>query len=140
MPVFADLAAMQARFEDRDLLELSDQDNSGVIDADRIDAAIESADNLIRSYIASRHKDVATLAGNELLTDIACDLAFARLFRSDPPDWVMTRKKDAEARLQKIADGKIKLDGGSEEQPARPGQILTHSDRPKFGRDNLGSY
>ena len=72
MPVFADLAAMQARFEARDLLELSDQDGSGELDQARIDRALESADATILSHIAARHKDAAALAGNPVLTDAGC--------------------------------------------------------------------
>lgn len=140
MPLFADLDAMQARFEPRDLLQLTDHEDTGEIVSARIDQAIDSADATIRSHVAARHKDVDTLAGNPVLTDIACDIAFFRLWRSDPPDWVKERWKAAMRALEAIRDGKTKLDGGTEEAPARPGQILTATDQRRFGRDNLGSY
>lgn len=140
MPLFADLAAMQARFEDRDLLQLSDDANNGAIDAARIDQALEAADALITSYIAARHKDVAALAGNAVLQDIACDIAFARLWRSNMPEWVKERRKDAIRSLADFAAGKIKLDGGEEEAAPRPGAIHVTSDPQRFGRDKLGGY
>lgn len=140
MPLFADLAAMQARFEERDLIQLSDAENTGAIVQSVIDAKLASADALITSYVAARHKDVAALAGNALLTDIACDYAFSLLWRSDPPEWVSQRRKDAVARLADISSGKIKLDGGTEEAAPRPGQILTTSDPQRFSRDKLSGY
>lgn len=140
MPLFADLAAMQARFEERDLIQLSDQDDTGAIDAAAIEAKLASADALITSYVAARHKDVAGLAGNRLLTDIACDYAFALLWRSDPPEWVKDRRDAAIKQLGDIAKGTIKLDGGTEEAAARPGQILFQSDEQRFSRDKLSGY
>ncbi len=140
MPLFADLAAMQARFEERDLIQLSDDDNSGGIDAARIDQCLVGADNLIKGYIAARHKNVESFAGNQLLADIACDYAFSQLWRSDPPDWVVTRRKDALKQLSDIAAGKIKLDDGQETADPRPGAIHVTSDPQRFGRDNLKGY
>lgn len=140
MPVFANLAAMQARFETRDLLQLSDDDNTGAIVQARIDAAIDSADATILSHIAARHSNAAELAGNPVLTDIACDIAFFRLWRSNAPEWVETRWKAAMTALRDLRDGKTKLDGGSEDAPPRPGQILTSSAPQKFGRKNLEGF
>ena len=140
MPLFADLAAMQARFEERDLIQLSDGDNSGAIDAGVIDAKLVSADALITSYVAARHKDVASLAGSQLLTNIACDYAFSLLWRSDLPKWVEDRRDQALKQLGHIASGKIKLDSGTEEAAPRPGQIRVSSDPQRFSRDKLSGY
>lgn len=140
MPVFADLAAMQARFEARDLLELSDDSNAGTINTASVNAKLASADAIITGYVARRHRSVAGLAGNAILRDIACDYAFYLLWRSDPPEWVKDRKKHAMKQLEQIASGKLKLDQGEETAAPRPGQILTTSDPQRFGRDNLGGY
>ena len=140
MPLFADLAAMQARFEDRDLVQLSDDDNSGTLDAARIDQVLTSADALITSYVAARHKNVASLAGHPVLTDVACDYAFALLWRSDLPDWVEKRRKAAVATLRDISSGTIKLDAGEETADPRPGAIHMTSDPQRFGRDRLKGY
>ncbi len=140
MPVFADLAAMQARFEERDLIELTDAAQADVIDADRIDRALLKADALITGYVAARHADVASLAGNSILADVACDIAFADLWRSEQPDWVKARLKGAMAQLEAISKGTIKLDGGTEEAAPRPGQILTSGPERTFDRDGLRSY
>lgn len=140
MALFADLDAMKARFEEPDLVQLSDADATGAIDEAVIEAKLASADALITSYVAARHKDVASLAGSALLTDIACDYAFSLLWRSDPPEWVATRRKDALARLADISKGVIKLDGGTEEAAPRPGQIITSSDPQRFSRSKLEGF
>ena len=140
MPVFADLAAMQARFEERDLLQLTDHENTGVIVTGRIDAALTSADALITGYVARRHRNTAQFAGNTILRDIACDYAFWLLWRSDAPKRVTDRKKAALKQLEQIATGTLMLDQGEELAAPRPGQILTTTADKRFGRDNLGSF
>lgn len=140
MPLYADLAAMQARYEERDLVQLTDVANAGTVDEARIDQSLAKADALIKGYVASRHGDAAALAGHPLLSDIACDLAFADLWRSDPPEFVKLRRKEAVESLKAIAAGTIKLDNGVEEVAPRPGQILTSGPDRLFGRDNLGGY
>lgn len=139
MPLFADLTAMQARFEEADLIQLTDEAHAGVIDAAKVDRALASADALITSYVANRHNDTAGFAGHPVLTDVACDYAFSLLWKSDPPEWVKDRRKLALATLDKISSGAVKLDAGEETAAARPGQILTSGPERKLG-GNLGGY
>lgn len=140
MPIFADLAAMQARFEARDLLQLTDHENTGDIVAERIEDKLTSADALITGYVARRHRNTAQFAGNTILRDVACDYAFYLLWRSDPPEWVVERKKHALKQLEQIAAGTLMLDAGEETAAPRPGQILTSTADKQFGRDNLGGF
>ncbi|MFO6448921.1 gp436 family protein [Erythrobacter sp. NE805] len=140
MSIFADLDAMQARFEARDLIQLSDHENTGDLVPARIEDKLSSADALITGYIARRHRNTAQFAGNPILRDIACDYAFYLLWRSDAPDWVIDRKKAALKQLEQIAAGTLMLDQGEETAAPRPGQILTSSDGRNFGRDNMESF
>ena len=140
MPVFADLAAMRERFEERDLIQLTDEAGNNAIDAARIDRALAKADGLITGYVASRHNNVSALAGHVILADVACDLAFADLWRTEQPEHVKERRKAAIQTLKDIAAGTIKLDDGQETAPARPGQILTSGDQRHMGRSNLDGY
>lgn len=139
-PLFANIAAMQARFEERDLVQLTDAAGAGSIDADRISRALVKADAIITGYVASRHADAASFAGHDLLADVACDIAFADLWRTEQPEHVKTRRKDAIDTLKDIAAGRIKLDGGQEEAAPRPGQIITSGPDRKFDRDSLAGF
>jgi len=140
LPLFATLADMQARFEERDLIQLTDEAGTGDIDAARVDASLTKADAIITGYVARRHKDVALLAGNQLLKDIACDLAHHDLWRSDPPDRVKDRHKDAMKRLSDISAGTLVLDGGQEVAEPRPDAIMFPGQPNTFGRDSLTSF
>lgn len=140
MARFASLADMQVRFEERDLVQLTDEVGTGAIDAARVDKALASSDQLIIGYIAARYKLVSQFEGHELLRDIACDYAFALLWRSDLPDWAQARRKDAIARLGDIAKGVIKLDEGEEQAEARPGAILIDGPERRFSRQSLDGY
>ncbi|MEZ5709722.1 MAG: DUF1320 domain-containing protein [Blastomonas sp.] len=140
MPLFASLADMQARFEAADLVQLTDEDGLGVIDAARIERALGKADAIITGYVASRHADSGAMAGNNLLTEIACDLCWFELWRTDPPDLVKDKRKAAIAQLVDIAAGRIKLDSGQEEQDARPGQLHFGTSDRKLGRESLGGF
>jgi phage gp36-like protein len=140
VPIFADLAAMQARFEARDLLQLTDHENTGAIVTARIEDKLTSADALITGYVARRHRNTAQFAGNMILRDIACDYAFYLLWRSDAPDWVIDRKKAALKQLEQIAAGTLMLDAGEEVAAPRPGQILTNTADKQFGRANLDGF
>ncbi len=140
MPLFADLAAMQARFEERDLVQLTDVSGVSAIDAARIDQALVKADAVITGYVAARHADAAGFAGNLLLSDIACDLAFADLWRTEQPEHVKQRRKEAVQQLKDIAAGAIKLDGGVEQAAPRPGQIYVSGPERQLGRDALVGF
>ena len=140
MPLFATLADMQARFEERDLIELTDEAGTGDIDVARVDASLTRSDAIITGYVARRHKDVALFAGNQLLKDIACDIALHDLWRSDAPDRVKDRHKDAMKRLSDISSGALVLDGGQEVAEPRPDAILFPGRTNTFGRDSLTSF
>ena len=140
MPLFASLTDMQARFEEAELIQLSDEAGAGVIDAARIDQKLASSDALITSYIAARHRDTASFAGHPLLTDVACDYAFSLLWKTDPPKWVEDRRKIAISTLKSISDGTIKLDQGEEQAAPRPDAIITSGSERKLGRDSMSGF
>ncbi len=140
MPLFADITAMQERFKERDLIQLTDDAGTGAIDEAAVERALGSADALIIGYIAARYQDTATFAGQAILTDVACDYAFSLLWQSDAPDWVLAKRKAAVATLKDIADGKIKLDSGTDTAAPRADQIITSGPERTFDRAGLKGY
>lgn len=140
MSIFATVADMRERFEEPDLVQLTDVADVGTVDEGRLEAKLASADSLIIGYIAARYQDVAAFAGHVILKDVACDYAFSLLWKTDLPKWVEDRRKLALDTLSRIASGTIKLDQGAEEAQARPGQILTSGPERRFTRDSLGGY
>jgi phage gp36-like protein len=138
MPIiYATLADMQATFEERDLVQLSDWAGAGTIDQARIERALKKAGNKIDGYVAAKYGDRTALPVPPLLTELACDIAFYELHRSTPPDGVKDKHKAAIETLRDIAAGKVKIDEGVvDAQPARPGAIH-FAGRKRFSRDEL---
>lgn len=140
MPIFATVADMQGRFEERDLIQLTDTEGTGAIDTGKVEKMLASADALIIGYIAARYQDVPVFAGNAILKDAACDYAFSLLWKTDVPEWVEKRRKMAIDTLTKVSDGKIKLDEGTEQGVARDGAILIDGPARQFTRSSLSGY
>lgn len=136
--IYATLADMQATFEERDLVQLSDWAGAGEIDGARIERALKKAGNKIDGYVAAKYGDRSGLPVPPLLTELACDIAFYELHRSTPPDGVKDKHKAAIDTLRDIQAGKVKLDEGDITAiPARPGAIHFEGTR-RFSRSDLG--
>lgn len=141
MPItYATLADMQARYRPADLVQLSDWDDTGVLDVVRIETALAKAGTIIDGYVAARHGDRSGLPVSPLLTELACDIGYYELHRAGVPDKVEKQRDRAMATLRDIATGKVRLDDGIiDSLPERPGAIHSASSR-RFGRADLDAY
>lgn len=137
--MYATLADMLARFDEADLVQLTDQAGAGVIDEARVNTALTSASTLIDGYVAMKYR-TSSVPIPSLLVDVACDIARHRLFRDTPPDAVVAARKAAIDTLDKIQKGTIKLDAGEETLVARPGAIRVDRRDRLFGRDSMGGF
>ena len=139
MPIFATIADMQARIAQHDLVQLTDDDATGEMDAARVEQALVQADNEINGYVAAYYKRVdASLPVPPLLTDLACDLAHYHLFRhGSPTERVQKRYEAAVAKLRDIARGIVKIDQGEKTFEERPAQILVDSSERLFTRNSM---
>lgn len=98
---------------ERDIIQLTDDSRSGVIDESFVDAAIEKADGMISAYTGGRY--TLPLPPVSLIRDIAVDIAMYRLYqkrhRENMPESVITSYKDAVKQLEKIQKGLVVLQG-----------------------------
>lgn len=139
MANYASIADMRARIADDILIQLTDDALLGVIDEGALQRAINQAINTVQGYVAAFYApaDPADTAP-ALLTDLTCDIAYARLYRgSNPPEHVEKKQKDALAMLRDISKGFVKIDQGVEAIPEREGMILTSGDVRLFTRESL---
>lgn len=119
------------RFEEDELVQLTDQDELGVIDAVVLGKALADADAAIDGYLASRYTlPLATVPGS--LTRIACDLARYYLYDNGATEEVRRRYDDAARFLTALAKGDITLgpdpagaEGVGSPQTSSPGRIFT---------------
>lgn len=135
--MYATLADMLARFDEAELVQLTDEANTGAIDQARVAVALADAATRIDGYVAVKYRAGAPVP---LLTTIACALARHALYRKAPPEVVVDAQKEALATLRDIAKGVIKLDAGEEALPARDGAILVERPDRVFGRERLSGY
>lgn len=108
------------RFGQQEILQLTDRNNTGSIDATVVARALTDADATINGYLAPRYVlPLATVP--TVLVRLAADLARYQLFDDGAPPQVTQRYKDAIKFLQDVSSGaaSIGVDAASQ-QPAAP--------------------
>jgi len=91
---------------ERELIQLTDLDNLGVIDDTVLNVAIADADAEIDGYLIN-YLPLAVVPAN--LKRLACDITRYRLYREQVTDRVKDDYDNAIKYLEKVATGKIKL-------------------------------
>jgi phage gp36-like protein len=122
------------RFDEEELIQLTDNANLGAIDDDVINAAITDAEAEINSYLTAYLLPLAIIPFN--FTRIASDLARYYLYEDAPTDTVIKRYDDAIRYLLLIAKGTILLDTGAAIDTA--GHVVIESSDNVFGIDDYG--
>lgn len=98
------------RFGEAELLQLTDTDQTGLIDEARLNVSLTDADREIDAYIGARHRlPLSTMP--PLLVSLACDMARYKLYTHAPPGEITERYKGARAMLADIAKGQAALEG-----------------------------
>jgi phage gp36-like protein len=141
MPAYAALSDLLERFEERELVQLTDEEATGAVDQGRIDRALTAATATIDGYLASLYQlPLARVPDN--IVELCCDVTRFKLWqrKGSPPDAVEKANTSAIRTLEQIAKGLIKIDAGEREQPARDGAIVTEGNDRVFGRDRLKGY
>jgi len=128
------------RFGQTELLDLTDRNNTGSIDATVVSRALTDADGEINGYLTGRYTlPLSTVPG--VIKRLACDMARYYLFDIKATDQVLQRYKDAIKFLQSIAAGTASLgvDAGSLAAVATGGVEIKANDRV-FNQETLGDY
>ncbi|RHW17197.1 DUF1320 domain-containing protein [Sphingomonas gilva] len=128
---------MLDRFEERDLVQLTDGDDA--VDAVRVTKALTRATVTIDGHVAAKYR-TGGLPVPPLLTELACVIAYYHLHRDETPKKVKDDYEEALSDLVKIGKGVIKLDAGEETIPARDGAILVERPERLFGRDSMAGF
>lgn len=95
------------------IIELTDDENAGVVDSDVVDAAIADADEEIDAFL-SLHYTLPFDATPAIVLRMSADLAVCNLYaRRDhvelPKQWA-DRCQATRRMLEKMAEGKLRLD------------------------------
>lgn len=104
------------RFGERELMQLTDTTNSGVIDAAVVAVALADADAEINSYIGARYTLPLTQTTPELVR-LASDIARYRLWDVSASEEVKTRYDDAIKKLRDVSKNVASLGIDQASQP-----------------------
>jgi phage gp36-like protein len=136
---YATAADLKARYPEKDLRELTDE-NATVIDDDRLDGALADASDRIDGYLIGRYA-VPLVKPPRVLTEHACIIAMYRLQSLRPQSVSEVARKDYEDTiryLEKVGEGKVQLSLAVDDTPAvqTDGPIVVTGTR-QFTRDAL---
>lgn len=107
---YTTLADLITRFDERELVQLSDQADppKGVIDSTVVDRAIADADAEINAHIGGRYQ-LPLASVPVVLGRVACNLARYHLYNDNPTEEVRKRYEDGLKFLREVRDGKISM-------------------------------
>lgn len=128
---------MTVRFQERELIQLTDISNTGAIDYAVIEAAISDAGAEIDGYLSAYPLPLSVIPAS--LTLKCCDIARYYLYDDHAPEHVEKRYERAIKYLEQVARGAIGLgidDAGN--QPETENSALMESGGRVFGRDDNG--
>ena len=121
-----------------DLIQLTDDNDQGVVDAAVVAKAISRADEMIDGYLRSRY-DVPIDPVPGMLNTLAIDLVVYFIYghrpHIDTPERITTAFRDAKSELQKMQTGTIQLPVNTKSGSASSA-TFSGSDR-LFSRDSM---
>lgn len=111
---YCDQTDINDQVDERNLILLTDDDDTGSVDSDKVDAAILKADALIDSYLAVKYAvpmDTVPAIVKKLSVDIAVYELFSR--RDSVPESTQKRFDDAVTFLKDVAQGRAGIPGAT---------------------------
>jgi phage gp36-like protein len=124
------------RFGEAELIQLTDRDNVGAIDATAVSRALADADAKIDSHIGTRYA-LPLVVAQPALVPVACAIARLHLYGNRVTEDVRTAYRDAERFLESVATGKARLDAQAVSLGTREAEV-TEPTRPRVFGGGLG--
>lgn len=106
---YASTADLIARYGEEELIQQTDRDNVGALDAATVARALADASALIDGYVAARYT-LPLASAPAVLVGVCCDLTRYALWTEAAPEIVEKRRDQALAVLRDIGSGRARLD------------------------------
>lgn len=106
---YATLADLMTRFGEREIVQLTDTEQTGAPDSVTVGRALGDADAEIDAALVGRYQ-LPMAPVPELLRRIACDLARESLYTDTVPDVVKNRGTTARRLLTSVANGTLRFE------------------------------
>lgn len=139
---YATVQNMIDRFDEREVIALSDRENNGVVDTDVLNKALISADNEINAYLVIKYSLPLTSVPS-IVSDFACDIARYRLSGASvvETDEVRIRYRDAIKFFEKVSHGTASLGVDSANQvPDHVGGVKSAASNRIFNATTLADF
>jgi phage gp36-like protein len=139
---YSALADIELAIPEATVIQLTDDENSGVVDENIVSEAIRQADSVIDSYCSSRY-GVPFSPVPDVIKTCSVDIAIYNLYSRRAEELPGTRKdryNNAMKILEGIAKGIVTI--GETTEPAREGgpQCNLGEDDKTFTKSTLGNY
>ncbi len=136
-------ADLLGQISNAQLIQLTDDAQSGTVDAAKVTQAIAEAEAEVNGYVATKHSVPLAAPIPDLVKQLSVDIAIYRLYhrRQRVPDDVRKSYEDAVAKLKDIAKGVLTL--GIDPPPAESSKATSgevFGPERVFDRDKLGGF
>lgn len=138
---YATLDDLIERAGQDEILMVADRDGDGVADPDVVAKAIADAASAIDGYLAVRYRLPLVVIPSQV-NGWAVSIARYHLHRDGAPDHVVRDWKAANADLEKVSSGRIRLPlpGGDDPASSKSGDVGITGPEPAFSKDRLGGW
>lgn len=129
------------RFGEDELIQLTDRENLGAIDAAVVARALADADAEINGYLSTRYT-LPLSPVPAVLEKLACDIARYQLFENAVTEIVKQRYENAIRFLKDVAAGKVTLgvDGNGDTAATISNSVQISSTTPVFRRSESDGF
>lgn len=138
---YCTLDDIEKKIDKYELIQATDDDDTGSVNVDNVDSAIAAADSEINGYLAGKYS-VPLDPVPEILKTLAVDMSIYHIFlrRMGPPEHRKVQYDNSTKFLKSVAKGEIRLGvgdpqgSGSSEQPEFTGPVRV------FSRDSMKGW
>lgn len=143
MSSYISQADLLSKVSNAQLIQLTDDAQSGSIDATKVTQSIDEAESEVNGYVATRHSVPLSSPIPQLIKTLAVDIAIYKLYsrRQRVPESVRKAYEDAIKKLEGISKGLMTL--GVDPAPAASSKATAGKvigPERVFDRDKLGSF
>lgn len=139
---YCTLADIYAQLYTAELLRLTDEAGTGLVDTTKVDTAIETADVEIDAYLGQQYSlPLATTL--PIITKLSVDLAIRNLYLLNAggiPESRDTQAANAVRMLEKIAQGKLTLGVGDPQAGSSDNSVQIDAPERIFSRAKLTGF
>lgn len=141
---YCTLTDIKSAIPEQNLIQLTDDEGAGEVNQERVNDAIDYADQLIDGYLRGRYTlplDPVPGLLKKLAVDLAVFFIYSRKLELEMPEGMENRYKNSTKVLEMIQKGTVSL-GTEEGSTTEPGEYKTNktaSDR-MFPKDKLETY